>query len=75
MRGAAESVNMLDRVTKILARAQEAGAVRADARPEDIPMVMCALAGACNHPLADPDRYIALIIDGMRAPGSTPLTD
>ena len=73
MRRAAESVNMLDRVARVIGRAQEAGAVRADARPEDVPMVMCALAGACNHPMADPDRYIALIIDGLRAPGSTPL--
>ena len=44
--------------------------MRADARPEDIPMVMCALAGASNHPMSNPDRYISLIIDGMRAPGT-----
>ena len=38
-------------------------------------MVMCALAGASNHPMSNPDRYISLIIDGLRAPGSTPLAD
>jgi AcrR family transcriptional regulator len=75
MRRAAESVNMLDRGARLIRRAQEAGAVRADARPEDIPMVMCALAGASNHPMSNPHRYISLVIDGLRAPGSTPLAD
>jgi AcrR family transcriptional regulator len=75
MRRAAESVNMLDRVALVIDRAKEAGVVRSDARPEDVPMVMCALAGACNHPMSDPHRYISLIIDGMRAPGTTPLAD
>lgn len=73
MRRAAESVDMLSRVSRVIGRAQEAGAVRADAQPEDIPMVMCALAGACNNPTSDPDRYIAIVIDGLRAPGSTAL--
>ena len=75
MRRAAESVNMLDRVAKVINRAKESGDLRADARPEDVPMVMCALAGACNHPMSNPERYISLIIDGMRAPGSTPLAE
>ena len=75
MRRAAESVNMLDRVGRVIDRAKEAGVVRMDARPEDVPMVMCALAGACNHPMSNPHRYISLIIDGLRAPGSTPLAD
>ena len=75
MRRAAESVNMLDRVGRVIGRAKEAGVVRGDARPEDVPMVMCALAGACNHPMSNPDRYISLIIDGLRAPGTTPLAD
>jgi AcrR family transcriptional regulator len=73
MRRAAESVDMLGRVAQIIERAQEAGALRADAEPEDVPMVMCALAGACNNPMSDPDRYIGIVIDGLRAPGSTPL--
>ena len=73
MRGAAESVDMLGRVTKVIERAQESGSLRADAQPEDVPMVMCALAGACNNPMSDPERYIGIVIDGMRAPGTTPL--
>jgi AcrR family transcriptional regulator len=73
MRRAAESVEMLSRTAKVVARAQEAGAVRADAEPEDVPMMMCALAGACNTPMSDPERYIGIVIDGMRAPGETEL--
>ena len=46
MRRAAESVGMLDLVSELLGRAQAAGVVRKDAHPRDIPMLMCALAGA-----------------------------
>jgi AcrR family transcriptional regulator len=74
MRRSAERVDMLGRVAKVMARAQEAGAVRADAQPEDVPMMMCALAGACNNPMTDPQRYLAILVDGLRAPGATPLT-
>ena len=73
MRRAAESVDMLARTTKVIERAQAAGAVVADAQPEDVPMMMCALAGACNNPMSDPQRYIGIDIDGLRAPGATPL--
>ena len=58
---------------EVIGRAQAAGAIRADARPEDIPMLMCALAGTYRNPTTDPERYIAIILDGLRAPGSTPL--
>ena len=47
--------------------------MRADAVPEDIPMLMCALAGTYRNPNADPERYVAIVLDGLRAPGSTPL--
>ncbi len=73
MRRSSESVGMLGRVAKVMARAQAAGAVRADAQPEDVPMMMCALAGACNNPMTDPERYLGIIVDGLRAPGATPL--
>jgi AcrR family transcriptional regulator len=73
MRRSAESVDMLGRVAKVMARAQEAGAIRRDARPEDVPMMMCALAGACSNPMTDPERYLGIVIDGLRAPGATPL--
>jgi len=37
-------------------------------------MMMCALAGASENPMTDPERYIAIVLDGLRAPGATPLT-
>jgi AcrR family transcriptional regulator len=69
---AAESVNMLDLVDQVLTRAQKAGVVRKDAEPRDIPMIMCALAGTFRNPHADPDRYITIVLDGLRAPGAKP---
>lgn len=73
MRRAAESVNMLERVAAVMGRAQKAGALRSDARPEDVPMLMCALAGAGRNPMTVPERYIGIVLDGLRAPGQTKL--
>ena len=69
MRRAAESVQILELVGKILGRAQAAGVVRKDAHPHDIPMLMCALAGTYRNPMSDPERYIGIALDGLRAPG------
>ncbi len=65
---AAEHVDMLALTDQVLTRAQKAGVMRADADPRDIPMIMCALAGTTHTPFADPDRYIAIVLDGLRAP-------
>jgi AcrR family transcriptional regulator len=69
MTRAAVRVGMLELTDQVLKRAQKAGAVRKDAEARDIPMVMCALAGTLGTPHADSDRYIALVLDGLRAPG------
>jgi AcrR family transcriptional regulator len=70
MSRAAERVGMLGLVGELLGRAQAAGVVRKDAHPRDIPMIMCALAGTFRNPNADPDRYIGIVLDGLRAPGA-----
>jgi AcrR family transcriptional regulator len=70
MMRAAESVGMLDLVDQVLKRAQNAGVVRRDADARDIPMIMCALAGTFRNPHADADRYMGIVLDGLRAPGS-----
>jgi hypothetical protein len=80
MTRAAESVGMLDLVSQLLGRAQAAGVVRKDAHPRDIPMLMCALAGTFRYPHSDPNRYIGIALDGLRAPGAAhtklpPVTD
>jgi len=74
MRAAAEGVGILGLVAELMERAQASGELRPDAAPEDVPMMMCALAGASENPMTDPERYIAIVLDGLRAPGATPLT-
>src|SRR3954464_5435965 len=71
MSRAAERVGMLDLAGQILKRAQKAGVVRKDADPTDIPMLMCALAGTARTPHSNPDRYIGIALDGLRAGGDT----
>jgi AcrR family transcriptional regulator len=70
MRRAAEAVDILGLVGELLGRAQAAGVVREDAHPYDVPMLMCALAGTFRNPHADPERYIGITLDGLRAPGA-----
>jgi AcrR family transcriptional regulator len=70
MTRAALSVDMLALTEQVLKRAQQAGAVRKDAEAADVPMVMCALAGTARTPHADPDRFIAIVLEGLRPPGA-----
>jgi AcrR family transcriptional regulator len=69
MMRAALSVGMLELTDQVLKRAQKAGTVRKDAEARDVPMIMCALAGTAGTPHADPDRYIAIVLDGLRPGG------
>jgi len=73
MYAAAERVDIRGYVEKLMNRAQEAGVIRPDALPDDVPMLMCALAGTHSNPKMDPERYVAIALDGLRAPGSSPL--
>ena len=67
---AANHVGMLELTDEVLKRAQKAGVVRKDASARDIPMIMCALAGTYRNPHADTERYIAIVLDGLRTPGA-----
>jgi AcrR family transcriptional regulator len=69
---AAESVGILELTAKIMRRAQDAGAVRKDADPRDVPMFMCALAGTFSGPYTSTDRYIGIVLDGLRGTGAAP---
>jgi hypothetical protein len=73
MRPASERVGMLGLVGELMGRAQEAGVIRPDAEPTDVPMLMCALAGTHQMPKMDPERYISIALDGLRSPGSSAL--
>jgi AcrR family transcriptional regulator len=73
MGGHAERVGILELIDQVMDRAKEAGELREDAEPEDVPMLMCALGGATELPMMSAERYVALALDGFRAPGATPL--
>jgi AcrR family transcriptional regulator len=70
MSRAADRVGMIDLTAQVLGRAQKAGVVRKDADPRDIPMLMCALAGTFRNPHADVERYLGIMLDGLRTPGA-----
>jgi AcrR family transcriptional regulator len=70
MTRAAQRVDMLALTDQVLKRAQKAGAIRKDADARDIPMILCALAGTYRNPHADADRYIAIVLDGLRTAGA-----
>jgi AcrR family transcriptional regulator len=60
-------------------RAQDAGSLRRDLVPADVPMLICGvgratLAGS-SGPTMSPRRYVEIILDGLRAPGSGELPD
>ena len=69
----AEKVQLLDLVGELMERAKAAGALRPDAEPEDVPMFICALGGAAEMRMMSWERYLAIAIDGFRAPGVTPM--
>jgi AcrR family transcriptional regulator len=56
-----------DRAAELMRRAQSAGTLRSDAAPEDLASVFCALAAVASHGAGDWRRYVALVLDGLRA--------
>jgi AcrR family transcriptional regulator len=61
---------------RLLARAQEAGAVRGDLTAEDVLFLISAAGHAQPCQLGLPDlwrRYLGVILDGMRPAGASPL--
>jgi AcrR family transcriptional regulator len=78
--GAPELREARERVTapfrSLLARAQEAGAVRDDLTAEDVLFLISAAGNAQPCQLGLPDlwrRYLGVILDGMRPAGASPL--
>ena len=64
----AVKAQFLDVVRRLLARAQAAGAVRADLEPQDVPMLVgSAILGSSWSPEGEPwRRFVAVVLDGMR---------
>jgi AcrR family transcriptional regulator len=79
MRDAALAAGMPDLMAELVGRAKEAGVVRPDAEWEDVPMMICGLgrisqaADDDTVPFMSWERMLGLLLDGLRAPGSTPL--
>jgi len=78
MPDAAERAGLLELTREVLTRAQGAGAIRPDIEAEDVPMVMCGIGTTTNHPapFIGPGswrRFLALVLDGMRATGGSEL--
>ena len=63
-------------VGELIDRARAAGAVRDDLTVEDVPLVMCGLASLFESGYGHAwRRYLALVLDGMRARGREPLPE
>jgi AcrR family transcriptional regulator len=64
---------------ELMERAKAAGALRADAVIDDIPMLLCGVGSATSGKASRPDawrRHLAIVIDGLRArPDASPLPD
>jgi AcrR family transcriptional regulator len=64
-------------ISQLVARAQEVGTVRADIGPADVALLLSgvahatAVAGALQHGLRD--RYLRIILDGLRPDAATAL--
>lgn len=69
--------HLLEVAGTLLARAQDAGVVRADVTPEDIPLLLCAVS-ATDIPRRTEqpalwERYFEIVFAGLRAEAPAPL--
>ncbi len=66
------ATGFFDTLETLIARAQDAGALRRDFQLEDVPAIMCSLGSLNNTKgeYANWRRLLELILDGLRAPGS-----
>ena len=82
MRDHAEGSGVFELSGELLARAQESGGLREDAVVEDVPMIICGLGHVTQAARAGEtapgmswERFLAIVLDGLRAPGSAPLPE
>ncbi|MGH2964920.1 MAG: TetR/AcrR family transcriptional regulator [Solirubrobacterales bacterium] len=73
---AAEDVKLLEIVGELIERAQAEGALRLDVVPEDVPSLICGLGRATRETEGRPsmswERYLAIILAGLRPPADAP---
>jgi AcrR family transcriptional regulator len=73
----AEASGTWDATVELVRLTKRAGALRKDAEPEDVPMVICGLGmvteSQTNSPTMNWRRFLALVLEGLRAPGAAKL--
>ncbi len=72
-----EKDDLMEATAALVERAQAAGELRPDIRAQDIAMLMCGLGratgpGSFDHAMSW-ERYLEIIVAGLRAPASSPL--
>lgn len=75
-KAARERTDLYESTSELIRRAQKAGVLRKDVVTDDVPMIMCGLGriieGAGGPgPLASWERYLAIVMDGLRAQGAS----
>jgi AcrR family transcriptional regulator len=80
MRAGAEGVGMPELLDELVGRAQREGTLRDEVVWQDVPGLICGLGRALSRGVIGPhemgwQRYLAILLDGLRAPGVTPLPD
>jgi AcrR family transcriptional regulator len=78
-RAAERRADLHEAVAELVARAQQAGKLRRDVLPADVPMLMCGVGRATRvgsrGPTMSWQRYLAIVLEGLRAPGNAALPD
>ena len=82
MQSHAESSGVFEMAGKLLGMAQKSGDLRKDAEIWDVPMIICGLGHVTQAARAGRmapgmswERFLAIVLDGLRAPGSSPLPE
>jgi AcrR family transcriptional regulator len=80
MRDGAEGVGMPELLDELVARAQRDGTLREEFVWQDVPGLICGMGRALSEGVIGPhemswQRYLAILLDGLRAPGTSPLPD
>jgi AcrR family transcriptional regulator len=70
---AATAAGLYEPMAELVRRAQRAGSMRRDAVPDDVPALICGLGRVASPGYSGPkiewERMLAIMLDGLRAPG------
>ena len=77
-RASATKTGLVETTEKLIRKAQRTGQMRKDVVVEDVPTIMCGLGSVIGAheecmPALNWERFLALLLDGMRAPGGQKL--